>query len=472
MTGGSGGSSPSSVPGSGASPSSAPGSGPGSGGETGVCGPATVTITMANTVTVTVPASAAPESGSPESQSPIESQPASPSTIAASPSTVAAPYPISNSSMPAGPTGTGTGIGSSSALPVYSASMSPITPVVAATSTLAAPIVVPVFSTSAPAVAEAATQTSTTPVAEAPAQTSTTPAAETPAQTSTTPAAEDQQATTAAPAPSVAPVSDTNSPAQVSSSPAQVVSTSAAPQTSTTKSSSGVKARGLLYGSLPAAQAFDMSSIGWCWDWDSSVTPSSGQNVGSIGCDFVPQLLSDASVHTSIWSGNAAGASYVMGFNEPDNCGGGGACMSVTQAVASWGTYLNGMEAALVSPATTNDLVTKNTGYDYMTQFLAQCHGCKFQALSFHWYGNSWDINDTPGGLEPTIKAYQKLQQQYNIPELWIPEMAPNQAPTQDQMTALLAYLDSSAVTRYAFNGLDTGTGQQLSGMLADCYTS
>lgn len=146
--------------------------------------------------------------------------------------------------------------------------------------------------------------------------------------------------------------------------------------------------------------------------------------------------------------------------------------MSVSQSIASWGTYMNNMDALLVTPATTNDLTTKNVGLDYMTQFLAGCTDCKFQAIACHWYGNAWDINDTPGGLEPTIQAYQKLQKQYNIPELWVSEMAPNQAPTTAQMDALLSYLDSSDVKRYAFNGLDTGTGQQLTGELADCYAS
>jgi len=550
VPGGPGGSSPSisGAPGSGPSTSpsasEAPGSGSGNGQSGATCGPATVTITQANTITVTVPAvpaSGAPESGAPgggapQSEAPIQSQPASPSVASA-------PFPISNSSIPAGPTGTPTGIASASAsaLPIYSAPIvPPISPVVPASSTSAAPVdytsaapaVAPVMSsaaapaakntveqgtdaqpfvpapTSVPAVAQAATQApeaSSAPVQalspkkpqqqEAPApivaetatqapEGSSVPVqalspkkpqqqeAPAPVVTSSTPAAPLAQApTTAAPAPVVAHVPDTKSVAPVvSSAPVS----SAAPQTSSTpKSSGGVKARGLLYGSLPAAQTFDKSNIGWCWNWDSSVSPGVGQTQGSIsGCEYVPQLLSDADVHTAIWSGNSAGYPYAMGFNEPDNCGGGGACMPINQAVSSWGTYMSHMNASLVSPATTNDLATKNVGLDYMTQFLDACKGCKFQALAFHWYGNAWDINESQGGLQPTIKAYQKLQQLHKIPELWIPEMAPNQAPTKDQMSKMLAHLDdaSSGVTRYAFNGLDTNTGQQLTGDIASTY--
>jgi hypothetical protein len=519
VPGGPGGSSPSGAPGSGSSPSQAPGSGPGSGsspsgipgsgpgnGESGAtCGPATVTITHANTITVTVSASGAPESGapgggSPESQAPIQSQPASPSIVA--------PFPISNSSTSAGPTGTGTGVASGSALPVYSAPIvppiSPVVPVVSSTIPVVAPtvsstipVVAPIVSSTAPVAAPVVSSaapvpintvqemtdgqpyvpaTTSAPAAAAEAATQAPDAQSVPVQplyavkdhqqgpapvvSSTIPvAALAQQPTSAAPASVVAPVSDASS---------------VAPQpSSTAKASSGGKARGLLYGSLPAAQAFDLTNIGWCADWDSSVTPRAGYNTGTISCDFVPQLLSDADLHTRLWSGNSAGASYAMGFNEPDNCGGGGACMSVDQTVLSWGTHMSNTPALLVSPATTNDLVAKNTGLDFMTQFLSKCSGCKFQALAFHWYGNAWDINDTPGGLEPTIQAYQKLQTKYSIPELWISEMAPHQAPTEDQMNSMLSYLDGPCgVTRYGFNGLETGTGQQLTGMLASAYAA
>ncbi|KAK4697794.1 hypothetical protein P7C71_g321, partial [Lecanoromycetidae sp. Uapishka_2] len=460
------GSSPSSA-GSGSSPSSAPGSGSGSGAESGVCGPATVTITVANTVTVTVPASpasGAPESGSPESQAPISSQPAEsqapiPSQPAL-PSVAPAPFPMSNSSIPVGPTATGTAVASASSLPVYSAPIvPPISPVVPVVSTSAAPVIAPVVSTSA-------TPSQVNTVLEATNGQAYVPtSAPAPAEAAT-------QAVEASSVPVQAMWANHNSVAPiVSSSP---VATSATPSVTSSPSSGGK--RGLLYGSLPAAQAFDMTKIGWCGDWDSSKTPGSGWATGELNCQFIPQLLSDAGGedgHTMYWPTNSAGYAEAAAFNEPDQCGGGGTCMPVGQAITSWGTYMQDMDALLISPATTNDLTTPDKGLDYMRQFLLGCQGCKIHALAFHVYMNAWDINETPGSLEATIQAYQKLQLQYNIPKLYISEMATNQAPTQDQMDAILSYLDgNSAVDRYAWNGLDSGTGQQLSGMLEDCYTS
>ena len=177
-------------------------------------------------------------------------------------------------------------------------------------------------------------------------------------------------------------------------------------------------------------------------------------------------LLSAADVHTSIWDGNSAGQPYLMGFNEPDmTTDKGGSQMDVPTCASNWMTYMNGKKssAKLISPATTNNLDDTSMGVHYMTDFLDTCinsHGCHFDVLAFHYYGEASDLE----ALKTTVQAYQKLQTQYKIPELWITEMAPNEAPTADQMSAFLSYLDdpSNGVARYAFNGLNTGTGQSL----------
>ncbi len=143
--------------------------------------------------------------------------------------------------------------------------------------------------------------------------------------------------------------------------------------------------------------------------------------------------------------------------------------MNVGDAVKGWGAYFNGT-ASKCSPATTNDLTTAGKGLSYMTEFLGACTGCQFDALAFHYYGSGSDTS----ALTDTIQAYQKLQKQYNIAELWIPEMAPTDQPSADEVTAMLAILDDPAngVARYAFNGLDTGTGVQLSGDVASAYSA
>ena len=470
----------------GSSPTGAPGApgSPGSGEEAGTCGPATVTITQAQTVTVTVPAgpsNGAPGSGPGESpgQSGQSSAPGAPGSGPGSSPTFTAPFPIGNSSASAGPTSSGSGIvGTGIVVPTYHHpvplpvhSVAPVvnSPAPAVVSS-PAPVVI-----SSPAPFEAASSvapvaTSSVPVEElyhapgqnhhqpAPQQSSVTAAP--PAQSPTFAAPQAQAPTTAAPA-SQAPTS----------AAAPAPSSSSAPSSSPVSSSGGVKARGLLYGSLSAAQSFDTSNIGWGWDWDSSPSPASGQATGSLGSiQFVPMLLSTASVHTSIWEGNSAGAEWVMGFNEPDQCGGGGSCMQVSDVVSGWGTYFSQLSASKCSPATTNDITTQGKGLSYMTEFLAACTGCKFDALAFHYYGSGSDTS----ALTNTIQAYQKLQKQYGIAELWIPEMAPTDQPSADEVTAMLAILDDPAngVARYAFNGLNTGTGVQLAGDVASAYAA
>ena len=469
---GTAGSGPSGV---GSSPSGAPGA-PGAPGseQAGTCGPAIVTVTQAQTVTVTVPAGSnsgatgAPGApGSVPSETPGQSAPGAPEGGPSSAPTFSAPFPIGNSSASAGPTGSGSVAVSTPAivptfhhpvpLPVHSVAPVVSSPAPAVVNTLAPAV-------SSPAPSEVATSAAPVTASSVPVQAlyhvqgqhQHQPAAP---QSSVTFAAPEAQAVTT-------PASNAPSPAPTSAGP----SSSSAPKSSV-NSSGGVKARGLLYGSLSAAEAFDTSNIGWGWDWDSSPSPASGKATGSLsGIQFVPMLLSTEDVHTSLWGGNSAGAEWVMGFNEPDQCEGGGCCIEFGDEVSGWRTYFSGLSASKCSPATTNDLTTQHKGLSYMSDFLAACTGCKFDALAFHYYGSGSDT----AALTNTIQAYQKLQKQYGIPELWIPEMAPTDQPSADEVNAILAILDNPAngVTRYAFNGLQTGSGIQLAGEIASAYCS
>lgn len=172
--------------------------------------------------------------------------------------------------------------------------------------------------------------------------------------------------------------------------------------------------------------------------------------------------------HVKLWEKNVATTkpSYVMGFNEPDMTTDKGGCgMSVPDAVQGWKANMEPLKSSgikLVTPGTTNELTASTMGLGYMTQFLQSCSGCHFDALAFHYYGSASDME----ALKATVKKYQALQQQHSIPELWITEMAPTEAPTAEQMSAFLKFLDdpASGVSRYAFNGLNTGNGQSLTG--------
>ncbi|KAK3175039.1 hypothetical protein OEA41_002285 [Lepraria neglecta] len=441
-----------------------PGSGAGEAGAT--CGPATVTVTQAQTVTVTVSPSP-PESGAPGVPGTPESGPAqAPSSGPGEQPTFSAPFPIGNASASAGPTGTGTGIiGTGISHPTYHVPVplpahSPPTVVEKPKAVINSPAPTEAATEAAPAAPEATSSAVAAPVPVKALYHA--PAAQ--QQQQQQPAAPVQQPYTAA------------SPAEAPTSAAAPVQSSATPQSSTPRSSSGVKARGILYSNsgmssesaLSAANSFDLSNIGWGWNWDSSPAPASGAATGSLNVQFVPMLLTLDSSHTSIWESNCAGAEWIMGFNEPDQCGGGGGCMQVSDVVQGWNTYFAGKSASKVSPATTNDIQTQGKGLSYMSEFLGACTGCHFDALAFHYYGPGSDLTT----LKNTVSAYQKLQQQYGIAELWITEMAPTDGPSSSEITSMLSFLDSSGVDRYAFNGLNTGSGVPLTGSMASAYCS
>ena len=492
--------------GSGSESGSNSGSGSGSGGvgENGAsCGPATVTVTQANTITITVPGSSPSEGGSSGgseggsqggSQGGSGGAPGQSASVAPSVSAVpSAPYPIGNSSIPVGPSGTGsvgTGVPSvPSQTPISQtpASQTPVvsssTPVAASSAPVqaassAAPVTsAPVSSPAAPIQAASSAPQSSSVEVKAdyhvpggyPHQSSAAPVVAAPVSSST-PASPVQEASSAAPV--------VSSPAPVSSA----ASSSAPAQSSTTpstSSNSGVKPRGLLYGGdIGTANSYLSASggnIGWGANWDSSPQPESGAASGTLSVQFVPQMLGLDQVHVDAWKTNAKGP-YLMAFNEPDKPKSqGGSEMDVGTCVSSYMQYMqpHAGSSKLISPSTTNDLNDANVGIQYMSDFLDQCkaQGCQIDVLGFHYYG---DASDLPY-FKNTVSQYQALQQKHGIAELWITEMAPNQAPTEDQMKSFLEFLDdsSSGVSRYAFNGLNTGTGQSLTEpAIQSCYQS
>ena len=463
--------------------SGSPGSGSGSGESGTECGAATVTVTQANTVTVTVGGS----NGGAPSNAPIVSSPAIPSIPAAS---SYAPFPIGNSSIPAGSTGSGSAVlpsvpthipvptsheVSSSATPVQVASSAatPLAPLVsssapaeAASSVASSPaVVVPTSSVEAHAYYHmpGAGSEHYSPKAPVVPASSTLVSFPAPVASSSASPAPVEQPTTSAPAPVV------SSAVSQAASSAPASSSSSAP----VKTNTGLKARGILYGGPEANAALSNANsylgasngaMGWGWNWDSSPAPAAGHKTGTLDVQFVPMLLSAIDTHTSLWNENSAGYPYLMGFNEPDmTTDKGGSQMDVGSCVQNWNTYMQPKASGsvkLISPGVTNNLDDSNMGLHYLTSFLDQCKGCTIDVLAFHYYGKASDLDY----FKNTVQQFKNLQTQHGIPELWITEMAPTELPTKEQMDGFLEFLDSSesGVSRYAFNGLNTGTGQSL----------
>ena len=431
------------------SPSGAPG-GPGQAGNT--CGPATVTVTTANTVTVTVQASPNPN----PVELPQSSAPVKPSLV---------PYPLYNSSIPTGPTGTG-----SSLLTSYVAPTPPSSSSLATSS--ASPkivqeasdgqVVVPVTPIEA---GVAATTPSTVAVKAdyhqpaAAANPVVKPPPFVPAPVSS------QPVSSTVPAPVYSPVSTAPSP------PASSPSTS----TGGSGGSTGVKARGLLYSynnqQLSPAEALAQANdavneaVGWMANWDSSPSPGSGQASGSGKVEYVAQLWGTDTTHVTAWQTNAK-TPWLMSFNEPDNCGGGGACLSVQEAANAHTAHIAPLRSGgskVTTPCTQNNVGSPNIGSEYMASFLAKFPPNSFDAIAFHWYGpgtqEGLNGSDNPQSLAATVAAYQKLQKQYGIAELWITEGGPEDA-APDMLNAFLEFLDdpSNGVDRYLWNGLNSPT--------------
>ena len=431
------------------SPSGVPG-GPGQAGN--ACGPATVTVTTANTVTVTVQANPSPSA--------IE-----PSQSSTAVQSAVGPYPIYNSSIPIGPASTGSLLTSyvapapsSSSLAKSSASpkivqeasdgqvVVPATPVeagVAAAATTSSLVAVKADYHQPAAAGNGAAKP---PIVPAPASSS--------------------------PVSSVVPFAV---PHPVSTAPATPASSPASSPSSSSVGSTGVKGRGLLYsynnGQLSPAESLAQANdavtgaVTWMANWDSSPSTGSGQASGSTKVEYVAQLLGTDEVHLNAWKTNA-NTKCLMSLNEPDNCGGGGSCLSVQDAADAHNAHITPLRTGgtkVTTPCTQNNIGLPGIGSDYMASFLAKFPSNSFDAICFHWYGpgtpEGLNGSDNPQSLAATVAEYQKLQKQYGISELWISEGGPKDA-APEMIKAFLKWLDdpSNGVDRYLWNGLNSPT--------------
>ncbi|KAF6233011.1 hypothetical protein HO173_008767 [Letharia columbiana] len=434
--------------GSAGSPSGAPG-GPGQAGNP--CGPATVTVTTANTVTVTVQASPSPSPiESPQSSAPVQSS--------------VVPYPMYNSSIPIGPTGSG------SLLTSY---VAPTPPSSSSASSSASPKIVQeasdgqVFVPATRVEAGIAATTSSSVAIKAdyhpPAANSHVPPVPAPASPPSSSSVSTAPSVPAAPAPA-----SSSSVSTVPSAPASSPSTGTGSTGST-----GVKARGLLYSynnkqlspdeSLAQANAAVNDACGWMTNWDSSPATGSGPARGGGKVEYAAQLWGTDATHLAAWLTNAI-TPWVIAFNEPERCDGGGSCLTYQEAAAAHTAHIAPLRTGgtkVTTPCTQNNIGSSGIGSDYMASFLAQFPSNSFDAICCHWYGpgtqEGLNGSDNPQSLAATVAEYQRLRKQYGIAELWITEGGPEDA-APDTLTTFLEWLDdpSNGVDRYAWNGLNS----------------
>ncbi|MCJ1475090.1 hypothetical protein MMC13_003750 [Lambiella insularis] len=147
----------------------------------------------------------------------------------------------------------------------------------------------------------------------------------------------------------------------------------------------------------------------------------------------------------------------ILSFNEPDICGGGSACMSVSQSVASYRKYIQpyACQVALGSPAVTNS-GAPGASLTYLEWFLGNCTGCTVDFVAVHWYSNIYAFDYFQEFVEAAYAAGG------NRP-LWITEFGMDGTypdwMVQSFMRTAVSWLDSlEYVARYAWFGAYTGS--------------
>jgi hypothetical protein len=167
-------------------------------------------------------------------------------------------------------------------------------------------------------------------------------------------------------------------------------------------------------------------------------------------------LWSDAGDHTRSWAKNAqaaidAGATHILGFNEPDL--GAQANMSPERAAASWRKFIQPFagKAKLVSPAITNGGAP--LGQDWMDRFLKACNDCTIDAIAIHIYDSASNVGYFKNYIADVGKKYNK--------PTWVTEFGASGtvAEQSEFIKTMVPYLNGLAsVERYAYFGDFEGT--------------
>jgi hypothetical protein len=194
--------------------------------------------------------------------------------------------------------------------------------------------------------------------------------------------------------------------------------------------------------------------ITWMYDWEAVIdgTPVDG-------LEYVPLLHSNQDWCTTGWANNVANAkknykvSHVLSFNEPDQCGGGGSCMSVDDAVKAHKQHIQPLAGDLKigSPAVTNgDGADK--GINWLKQFMSGCADCQIDYVVAHYY--AWDkAQDFKDYLETFHKTFNK--------PVWVTEFGVTEGDAPKFLKEVMPWMDSQDwIERYAWHMAAPTTGE------------
>ncbi|KAF1359544.1 hypothetical protein EJ07DRAFT_178611 [Lizonia empirigonia] len=186
--------------------------------------------------------------------------------------------------------------------------------------------------------------------------------------------------------------------------------------------------------------------ITWMYDWEAVIdgTPVSG-------LEYVPLLHSNQDWCTAGWTTNVANAqknykvSNILSFNEPDQCGDGGTCMSVSDAVTAHKQYIQPLSGSLRigSPAVTNG-AEANKGINWLKSFMSGCSDCKIDFVVAHYYA---------GDKAEDFKTYMtNFHKTFNKP-VWITEFGVTEGDAPAFLKEILPWMDAQDwIERYAWH--------------------
>lgn len=233
-------------------------------------------------------------------------------------------------------------------------------------------------------------------------------------------------------------------PAPVSAAPATSAKTSAtatAAATASTSTSSVGGKRGIAYNSPSLAQLL-IGKSQWAYNWGSV-------NGGlASGVEFLPMLWGASSDKTSTWvedatAGIAAGATALLGFNEPDHTE--QANLSPQTAATAYKTYMTDNfagKAKLISPAVTNGAAPM--GLTWLSSFMSYCTDCEIDAVAVHWY-------DVSTNTEYFKSHIEDAHTQSGLP-VYLTEFGTTDGNDQAFLAAVLPWLDAQDyVQKYAY---------------------
>jgi Glycosyl hydrolase catalytic core len=201
----------------------------------------------------------------------------------------------------------------------------------------------------------------------------------------------------------------------------------------------------------------------WTYNWSPNISLPPTSSVEAVPMVWGGTV--DAQTIAQLTEAHRTGrATYLLGFNEPDN--GGQANMTPSQALAQWpGLESTGLKLISPAPASIWTPSQENSSKSWLDDFMqrAQAQNLRVDGIALHEY---YDYTD-PDSVSWIQRDIEVVHEKYPTKPIWVTEMgtlptwtwsgsAPHATPTpqlaQQYMRKLIAMLDSLPyVARYAW---------------------